>query len=150
MGTLFDKIISGEVKSWKVWEDEDYMAWLTPFANMPGLTIVVPKENRGDYIFSLDDETYKGLLDATRIVASILEKAFDTPRIALVFEGTGVAHVHAKLYPLHGRLACQTDVWSTHQEFYPEYIGYLTTVEGPKMSDEELDSIQKKILDAQK
>jgi len=148
--TIFDKIIKGEWKSWKVWEDDNYMAWLTPFANTPGLTIVVPKENKGDYVFSLDDEVYKGLLDATRKVAKILEKAFHTPRVAMVFEGTGVAHVHAKLYPLHGKLAGETDIWSTHVEFYPEYVGYLTTVEGPKMADEELDKLQKQIIDAQK
>ena len=148
--TIFDKLISGEWKCWKVWEDEHYMAWLTPFANTSGQTVVVPKENKGDYVFNLDDEVYKGLLDATRKVAKILEKAFNAPRIAMVFEGTGVAHVHAKLYPLHGKLAGQTDVWSTHQEFYPEYVGYITTVEGPKMTDEELDKIQQQILDAQK
>ncbi len=68
----------------------------------------------------------------------------------MVFEGTGVAHVHAKLYPLHGKLAGETNVWSTHNEFYPEYVGYITTVEGPKMTDEELDKIQKAILDSQK
>lgn len=148
--TIFDKLISGEWKCWKVWEDEHYMAWLTPFANTQGQTVVVPKENKGDYVFSLDDEVYKGLMDAARKVAKILEKAFDTPRVAMVFEGTGVAHVHAKLYPLHGKLAGETDVWSTHVEFYPEYVGYITTVEGPKMSDEELDKIQQQILDVQK
>lgn len=89
-------------------------------------------------------------MQASKRVAKILEKTFDTPRIALVFEGTGVAYIHAKLYPLHGEKAAQTDVWSTHKEFYPEYVGYLTTVEGPKMSDDELDRIQKQIVDSQK
>jgi diadenosine tetraphosphate (Ap4A) HIT family hydrolase len=147
--TLFDKIVRGEIPSWKVWEDENYLAFLTPFANTPGLTVVIPKVNQGDYVFSLSEEAYQGLLQATKIVAKILEKAFDTTRIAMVFEGTGVAYVHAKLYPLHGRLANQTDVWSTHQEFYPEYVGYLTTVEGPKMADEELDRIKAKIIESQ-
>lgn len=80
-------------------------------------------------------------------MAKILEKAFNTPRVALVFEGTGVAYVHAKLHPLHGKLATETNVWSKHKEFYPEYLGYMTTVEGPKMSDEELDKIQKLIVE---
>lgn len=148
--TLFDKILSGEIKSWKVWEDENYLAFLTPFPNTRGVTVVIPKVNRGDYLFSLKDEDYHGLLDAARTVAKILEVAFDTPRVAMVFEGTGVAHVHAKLYPLHGKLANETEIWSKHAEFYPEYIGYLTTVEGPRMSDEELDEVQRKIRNAQK
>ncbi len=37
-----------------------------------------------------------------------------------------------------------------YTDFYPEYVGYLTTVEGPKMSDDELNKIQQKILEAQK
>lgn len=148
--TIFDKLISGEWKCWKVWEDGDYLAFLTPYPSTPGVTIVIPKQNPGDYIFSVSDDVYTGLLTATKKVAKILEKAFDTTRVALVFEGTGVAHVHAKLYPLHGALAGETAVWSAHQEFHPQYIGYLTTVEGPKLSDEELDKVQKQILEAQK
>lgn len=147
--TIFDKIIKKEIKCWKIWEDENYLAFLTPFANTPGQTIIIPKINQGDYIFSLEDNSYLELLAATKKVAKILEKAFSTSRVALVFEGTGVAYVHAKLYPLHGKLADETNVWSSHKEFYPEYIGYITTVEGPKMSDEELDKIQKQITDAQ-
>lgn len=123
---------------------------MTPFPNTPGLTIVIPKKNIGDYAFGLKDEDYTGLLEATKKVVKILEKAFDTPRVAMVFEGTGVAYVHAKLYPLHGKLAGQTNVWSPHTEFTEEYKGWLSTVEGPKMSNEELDEIQKKILDVQK
>ena len=145
MSTIFDKIVSGEMKSWTVWEDENYMAFLTPFPNTPGFTVVIPKVNTGDYVFSLDNNVYHELWDATRTVAKLLEKAFDTPRVAVIFEGTGVAHVHAKLIPLHGELAGQTDVWSKHTEFNPEYTGHLTTVEGPKMNDVELDKIQAQI-----
>ena len=149
MSTIFDQIVSGEMKSWKVWEDDEFLAFLTPFPNTPGFTVVIPKENPGDYVFSLDDELYGRFMRAVKTVANILEKAFDTPRVALVFEGTGVAHVHAKLIPLHGDLADQTDVWSPHKEFHEEYRGWLTTAEGPKMDDARLDEVQAKILGVQ-
>lgn len=145
MGTIFDKIVSGEMKSWKVWENENYLAFLTPFPNTPGFTVVIPKQNPGDYVFELDDKAYVDFMVAVKTVANQLEKAFDTSRVALVFEGTGVAHVHAKLIPLHGKLADETGVWSPHKEFHDEYQGWLTTAEGPKMSDEKLDEIQAKI-----
>jgi histidine triad (HIT) family protein len=146
--TIFDKIVRGEMSAWKIWEDDNYLAFLTPFPNTPGATVVIPKQNIGDYIFATSDEAYAGLLAATKKVAKLLEKAFDTPRVALVFEGTGVAYVHAKLFPLHGDLAGATDVWSKHQEFYPQYVGYLSTVEGPLASDESLAAVQKKIMEA--
>lgn len=146
--TLFDEIVDGNIPSWKVWEDENYLAFLTPFPSTPGLTVVIPKKNPGDYFFDLDQETANGLIVASTKVAKLLEKALQVARVGLVFEGTGVAHVHAKLYPLHGELAGETGVWSKHQEFFPEYIGYFSTVEGPRMSDAELNSIQKKVQEA--
>ena len=147
--TIFDDIVDGEMKSWKIWEDEKFLAFLTPFPNTPGLTVVIPKQNPGDYIFDIDDAVYVEFMQAVRTVAKLLEKAFETPRIAVVFEGTGVAHVHAKLYPLHGDLAGRTDVWSENAEFHEEYLGWLTTVEGPKMDEAKLDEIQAKILAVQ-
>jgi len=146
--TIFDKIVRGDIPSYKVWEDDRHLAFLSIFPNTPGLTVVIPKTNPGDYIFDLDSQAYQDLLAAIRTVAKLLEKAFDTPRVAVVFEGTGVAHVHAKLYPLHGKLASETNVWSRHTEFYPEYTGYITTVEGPRMTDDELARIQHQITTA--
>jgi diadenosine tetraphosphate (Ap4A) HIT family hydrolase len=149
MSTLFERILSGELKSWKVWEDNDYLAFLTPFPNTIGVTVVIPKSDVGNYVFDLKENDYQGLLGAARTVAKILEKAFGVSRVALVFEGTGVACVHAKLYPLHGNLADETNIWSKHFEFHPEYLGYITTVEGPKASDEELNRVQERILNIQ-
>lgn len=143
--TLFDKIVAEKVPSWKVWEDARYLAFLTPFPNMLGLTLVVPKRNPGDYVFALPEQEFVALMLATRTVARILERAFDVPRVAVVFEGTGVPYVHAKLYPLHGPLGGQTGVWSKHQEFFPEYVGYLTTVEGPRLADVELNAVRDRI-----
>ena len=138
--TIFDDIVSGKMKSWKSWEDEKFLAFLTPFPNTPGFTVVIPKQNPGDYVFSLDDNLYSEMMLAVKKVAGILEKAFDTPRVALIFEGTGVAHVD---------LASQTDVWSKETEFSEVYRGWLTTAEGPKMDDAQLDEIQARILAVQ-
>lgn len=146
--TLFDLVIREEIPTWKVWENDTHLAFLTPFPSTPGLTVVIPKINHGDYIFDLEDTIMNDLMQATKQVAKKLEKALNVKRVAVVFEGTGVAHVHAKLYPLHGELGGQTDVWTKHQEFYPNYPGYISTVEGPKMSDAELDEIQEKIKSA--
>ena len=147
--TIFDKIVRGEIESRIVWQDDNHLAFLTPFPNTPGLTVVIPKKNIGDYAFGLDADAYSEFLLAIKNVANILERAFGVSRVAMVFEGTGVAYVHAKLYPLHGSLADQTDIWSPTKEFVEEYRGWITTLEGPKMADEELDAIQAKIIAAQ-
>lgn len=110
---------------------------------------MIPKENIGDYVFHLNDDEYLALMAAAKKVASILENALGAPRIALVYEGTGVSHVHAKLYPLYGDQASKTDVWSDYVEYSETYRKYLTTVEGPRMSEDRLKEIQQKILKAQ-
>lgn len=148
--TIFDDIVSGKMKSWKVWEDEKFLAFLTPFPNTPGFTVVIPKQNPGDYIFSVEDKLYVEMMVAVKKVAKLLEKAFDTPRVAMIFEGTGVAHVHAKLMPLHGDLAKGIGSPVSHEQVFNEkYLGWLTTADGPKMDDARLDEIQARILAAQ-
>lgn len=147
--TIFDKIIKGEMRSWIVWQDDKFIAFLTPFANTPGVTVVIPKINPGDYIFALDNQHYQEFLKATKTVANILEKAFNTPRVGLVFEGTEIPYVHAKLYPFHGSLAGETGVKTGETFFSETYPGYITTIDGEKMSDERLDTIQQQIIQAQ-
>lgn len=145
--TIFDKIVTGEMSAYTVWQNQEYMAFLTPFPGTPGATVVIPKTNVGDYIFALSAEQVAGLTQACQIVAKLLEKAFGVPRVALVYEGTGVAYVHAKLYPMHGDLASQTGV-ETAGEFHETYPGYISTKEGPLMEEETLLDWQRKILQA--
>ena len=73
--TIFDDIVSGNMKSWKIWEDEKFLAFLTPFPNTPGFTVVIPKQNPGDYVFSLDDNLYSEMMLAVKKVAGILKAA---------------------------------------------------------------------------
>ena len=71
--TIFDDIVSGKMKSWKIWEDEKFLAFLTPFPNTPGFTVVILKQNPGDYVFSLDDNLYFEMMLAVKKVAGILK-----------------------------------------------------------------------------
>lgn len=147
--TIFDDIVEGKMKSWKVWEDDKFLAFLTPFPNTPGATVVIPKTNPGDDAFSLDDTLYTEFMLVVKTVAALLERALGVPRVAMIIEGTGVAHVHAKLYPLHGDLARGIGSAVSHeQEFTSEYRGWLTSVDGPKMDDTQLDEIQAKLIQA--
>jgi diadenosine tetraphosphate (Ap4A) HIT family hydrolase len=146
-GTLFEKIADGTIPSRKVWEDEKYLAFLTPCPNTPGMTLVVPKKNPGAYVFDMPDEEVASLMSAAKKVAKLLEKAFGLERVAVVFEGEAVPHVHAKLYPMHN-MSDDRSAFPKQQPFFPVYPGYIQTSDGPQMSDEELDSIQEKIKEA--
>lgn len=142
--TVFDKIVSGEIPSYKVWEDDSYVAFLTRWPNTPGFTVVVPKTNPGDNYLDVDEAAFTDLLLAARKVADILRKAFNTYRVGLVIEGEGVPYLHVKLIPMHGVTKEKRSY--KHEEFFTDtYEGFLNTGNGPEMSDEELTKIQKKI-----
>lgn len=143
--TLFDRIVAREIPAYIIWEDENYCAFLTPFANTPGVTVVIPKNNPGEYIFNLEDTEIADLMTATKKVAKLLEKALHVNRVAMVFEGEAIPHVHAKLYPMHQLEAKPEDIPTI---FYETYPGFITTQEGPKMDDQELLAIQQKITEA--
>ena len=57
MSSIFTKIISGEIPSYKVAENDDFFAFLDINPNAKGHTLVVPKKevNR---LFDLDEEMY--------------------------------------------------------------------------------------------
>jgi len=143
--TIFDKIVRDEIPSYKVWENENYLAFLTPFPNTPGVTLVIPKVNPGDSLFNLGDKDYIGLMEASKKVANKLEEALEVGKVAMAVEGTGVPYVHVKLYPLHGEKARHFEVDNINTEFNEEYRGWITTMEGPKMDDARLLEIQQKI-----
>jgi histidine triad (HIT) family protein len=145
--TLFEKIADGTIPSRKIWEDEIYLAFLTPWPNTPGMTLVAPKKNPGAYVFDMDDQAIAGLMSAAKKVAKLLQAALDFERVAVVFEGEAVPHVHVKLYPMHG-MSDDRSSFPKQQPFFPKYPGYVQTSDGPQMSDEELDAIQQKIKEA--
>ncbi|HET8671818.1 MAG TPA: HIT family protein [Candidatus Saccharimonadales bacterium] len=145
--TIFDEIIDGTIPSRKVWEDENYLAFLTPFGNTPGATVVIPKKNPGDYVFGVADEAVSGLMSAAKKAANLLEKALGVSRVAAVFEGEAVPHLHIKLYPMHDFEADRSK-FPKQSAFFPVYPGYISTAEGRFMNDEALDQIHQKIQEA--
>ncbi len=103
MDCIFCKIVEGEAPSHKIWEDENYLAFLSIFPNTEGTTVVIPKKHYGSYPFDLPDNVLSDLILATKKVAKLLDsKLDDVGRTAMVFEGFGVDHVHSKLFPMHG------------------------------------------------
>lgn len=97
--SVFTKIISGEIPSYKVAEDDDFIAFLDINPNAPGHTLCVPKKEVNK-IFDLDSETYSNLMDFSRKVALALREEVSCLRIGMSIIGLEVPHVHVHLIPL--------------------------------------------------
>ncbi len=148
---LFCKIVAGEIPSWNIFESEHHLAFLTPFPNTPGFTVVIPKHHLPSAIFSLDEKEYSALLNAAKEVAHLLERGLSCKRVGMITEGMGIDHAHIKLIPMHGIPdGSWKPILSNDPYFSERYEGYLTTHDGPRMSDKELSKIQGAILRARK
>lgn len=100
MASIFTKIVNGEIPSYKVAEDENFLAFLDIFPLAIGHTLVIPKKET-DYLFDLDNESYSGLMSFSKRVALALKKAIPCKKIGVAVLGLEVPHVHIHLVPLN-------------------------------------------------
>lgn len=147
MDCIFCKIIKKEIPVHKIWEDEKHLAFLSIFANTDGFSIVTTKKHYQSYIFDLPDNIVIDLLLATKKVAKLLDTKFDdVGRTALIFEGFGVNHIHAKLFPMHGTKMSE---WKpiTHKvdKFFKKYEGYISSHDYKRADDKKLFELAKKL-----
>jgi histidine triad (HIT) family protein len=98
--SIFTKIIAGEIPSYKVAEDDNYIDFLDINPNAKGHTLVVPKKEVNK-LFDLSKDEYKALMDFSYRVAKALEKAVPCLRIGMSVIGLEVPHVHVHLVPLN-------------------------------------------------
>ncbi|XP_030649211.1 uncharacterized protein LOC115829296 [Chanos chanos] len=140
---LFSRIIRGEERQWRVWEDNEHVAFLTPFPNTPGVTVLVPRRPLPSDIFSLEEKDYTALMLATRKVAQLLQEGMEARGVALIFEGFEIDHAHVKLIPIvpppGGKLP------TVRPHFCATYAGYVTSADGPPASPEALKEIHTQV-----
>ncbi|XP_055069593.2 uncharacterized protein [Misgurnus anguillicaudatus] len=143
---LFPRIVRGEEKQWRVWEDDGHIAFLTPFPNTPGLTVLIPRKPLSSDVFRLEEADYKRMVLATRDVSRLLEAGLDAWGVGLIFEGFEIDYAHAKLIPLVSLTdKVELNLTCPAPEFYHRYPGYITSVNGPPGNEESLQEICAKI-----
>jgi histidine triad (HIT) family protein len=98
--TLFSKIISGEIPSYKIAENDHFFSFLDIFPLREGHTLVVPKLEV-DRFFDVPDEYLAGLLLFAKPIAHAIERSFDCNRCGLSVVGLEVPHAHLHLIPIN-------------------------------------------------
>lgn len=100
MASIFSRIVSGEIPSYKVAEDDNYYAFLDINPLQKGHTLVIPKKET-DYIFDLSDEDLAGMMIFAKKVAKAIGKTIPCLRVGVAVLGLDVPHAHIHLVPLH-------------------------------------------------
>ena len=129
MASIFSKIISGDVPSYKVLENENFLAFLDIFPLVKGHVLVIPKKET-DYLFDIASDEYLELWKFAQQVAKAMDKVIDCKRIGVAVIGLEVPHAHIHLVPLNN----VSDI----------------NFERPKLSfsEEEMDAVAQKIRKA--
>jgi histidine triad (HIT) family protein len=125
--TIFSKIINGEIPSFKIAENEQFFAFLDIHPLREGHVLVVPKLEV-DKIFDLPLAYLSQMLVFAQPIAKAIEQAFRCDRCGLTVIGLEVPHAHMHLIPIN-----------TAND-----LNFNQTK--PKLSDEKLKEVQRKIL----
>ncbi|MCE7041262.1 HIT family protein [Dyadobacter sp. CY312] len=100
MASIFSKIVSGEIPSFKIAETEEFLAFLDAFPIVKGHVLVIPKKEV-DYLFDLEEGLYTRLMLFARSIVPALEKTVPCLRIGVSVIGLEVPHAHIHLLPLN-------------------------------------------------
>lgn len=104
MASIFDKILSGELPSAKVYEDERIYVFMDAFPQSKGHTLIIPK-HAADDLFSVDPEDLKAIIVFSQKLAKALREVLKPDGIKVVqYNGTAagqtVFHYHMHLIPV--------------------------------------------------
>jgi histidine triad (HIT) family protein len=98
--TIFSKIIAGEIPSYKIAEDENFIAFLDAFPLVKGHVLVVPKIET-DKFFDRPNEFLGGMLLFAKPIARAIEKTMPCNRCGISVMGLEVPHAHMHLVPIN-------------------------------------------------
>ena len=98
--SIFSKIISGEIPSYKIKEDQNFIAFLDVFPLVKGHVLVVPKAEV-DKLFDLPDNLLSAMLIFAKPIAHAIERTFDCKRCGISVIGLEVPHAHLHLVPIN-------------------------------------------------
>tara|TARA_B100000767_G_C19520679_1_gene432353 strand:+ start:230 stop:622 length:393 start_codon:yes stop_codon:yes gene_type:complete len=100
MATIFSKIVNGEIPCYKVYEDDEFLAFLDVFPVAKGHVLVIPKKET-DYIFDIEDQSYTRMWQFAKKISKALRLSVSCERIGISVIGLEVAHAHIHLLPIN-------------------------------------------------
>ncbi|MEV0687549.1 HIT family protein [Nocardia sp. NPDC050378] len=100
MASVFSAIIAGQIPGRFVWEDDEFVAFLTIAPVTQGHTLVVPRAEI-DQWQDTDPEVMARLMGVAQKIGQAVRAAFDAPRAGLLIAGLEVPHLHTHVFPAY-------------------------------------------------
>jgi histidine triad (HIT) family protein len=103
---IFCKIASGEIPAYKIYEDENFLAFLDIHPLSPGHAQVIPKKH---FRWFWDVPNVGEYFEVARKIALAQQKAFNTDFVLSKIVGDEVEHAHIWIYPNNKVAGDKTD-----------------------------------------
>ncbi|MEU4600573.1 HIT family protein [Nocardia sp. NPDC023988] len=100
MASVFSAIIAGQIPGRFVWEDDEFVAFLTIAPVTQGHTLVVPRAEI-DQWQDIDPDVMARLMAVAQKIGQAVRTAFDAPRAGLLIAGLEVPHLHTHVFPAY-------------------------------------------------
>lgn len=144
---IFCGIVAREAPAHIIWEDEKHLAFLSIFPNTEGFSVVIPKIHYSSYLFDQPDDVVRDLVLASGRVAKLLDSRLtDVGRTGVIFEGFGVDHLHAKLFPMHGTDRSEwTQRKANLNKYFEQYEGYISSHDFKRADDSLLAELARQL-----
>ena len=98
-----------------------------------------PSSSSSASLFNVDDDSILGFVFNLKRICSNLSSTLKVPRCTVILEEV---EPEIRIIPLIGYSFEWTETWSSETVFKEVFDGVVTSHEGPKMADEELDKMQ--------
>lgn len=98
--SIFSKIIQGTILSYRIAEDDYFLAFLDINPLREGHVLVIPKVEI-DKFFDLDETYLSRILIFAQPIARAIEKSFSCNRCGIAVVGLEIPHAHMHLVPIN-------------------------------------------------
>jgi histidine triad (HIT) family protein len=93
---IFCKIVRGQIPAYKIWEDENFLAFLDINPQAKGHTLVIPKEH---FRWIWDVPNLGEYFEKVREIKEKIQKTLNPEWVEIKVLGIDVPHAHVHLIP---------------------------------------------------
>ncbi len=97
---IFCKIVRGEIPSYKVYEDDNFLGFLDIRPLTMGNTLVIPKKH---YRWVLDVDDFGKYFDVAKTIGVATQRTFKAEWVCFLTLGLEIPHAHIRVIPRYSR-----------------------------------------------
>ena len=130
MDCIFCKIVTGEIPSYKVYEDDNVLAFLDITQGTKGHTLIIPKKHIKN-VYDLDEQTIFNVFKVVPMISKALKKAFSPIGLNIINNNDkphqSVFHFHIHLIPRYENDGMELSTINNYGKFDQKYFETLTS-----------------------